>query len=404
MPNVLVTGAQWGDEGKGKIVDLLAARADYSVRFGGGANAGHTLVVDGKRLVLHLVPAGILHPRCRGLIGNGCVVDPRGLLAELAGLEAAGIDVGPDRLRVSELAHVVTPYHKLADQAGGKAIGTTGRGIGPAYTDKVRRTGLRLREIVLGTHLPILEAQHRHYAHLLGDDAALPSPTEVAKALSEDLDALGSRVGDLAVELHAAMRADKAVLFEGAQGALLDVDHGTYPYVTSSTTTAGGASSGVGVYVELARRVAVLKAYTTRVGNGPFPTELLDETGERIRAIGKEVGATTGRPRRCGWLDLPALKHAFRLNGVTDMAITKLDVLANFATLRVATEHRAGAPVYRDFEGFGPLEGVTRYEELPAAARTYLTFLAEALDARLSLLSLGAERERTLVLHEVLPA
>ncbi len=404
MPNVLVAGAQWGDEGKGKIVDHLAARAEYSVRFGGGANAGHTLVVDGAKLVLHLVPAGILHPQCRGLIGNGCVVDPKSLRGELDGLAAAGVDAGPARLGVSALAHIVTPYHTLADQAGGKAIGTTGRGIGPAYTDKVRRAGVRLGDVLAGAHLPMLEAQRAHYARLLGDDVALPEAADVARALSDDVGALAAHVVDVGEELHRAMRRGARVLFEGAQGALLDVDHGTYPFVTSSTTTAGGVSAGVGVYVELARRVAVLKAYTTRVGNGPFPTELDDETGQRIRDVGREVGATTGRPRRTGWLDLPALARAFRLNGTTDMAITKLDVLAGFESLKVATDHRAGAPVYRELEGFGSLEGITRYDELPQAARRYLELLSRELDARLSILSLGAERDRTLVLHEVIGA
>jgi adenylosuccinate synthase len=403
MPNVLVTGAQWGDEGKGKIVDHLAARADFSVRFGGGANAGHTLVVGGKKIVLHLVPAGILHARCRGLVGNGCVVEPKGLLEEIDGLTAAGIDVRPERLRVSELAHVVTDYHRITDRIGGKAIGTTGRGIGPAYTDKVRRTGVRLGDVLAGTHLAHLEAQHALYGKLF-PDAELPSPAVAAEALTADLGRLAPYVGDIAEELHAAIKKNAAVLFEGAQGALLDVDHGTYPFVTSSTTTAGGASSGVGVYVELSRRVAVLKAYSTRVGNGPFPTELSDETGERIRAVGHEFGATTGRPRRCGWLDLPALRHAFRLNGVTDMALTKLDVLAGLETIRVATEHRAGVPVLRDFEGFGSLDGIESRDALPKSAKVYLDFLESALDAPISLLSLGAERDRTLVLKEIFPS
>lgn len=404
MPNVLVTGAQWGDEGKGKIVDHLAARADYSVRFGGGANAGHTLVVGGKKLVLHLVPAGILHPRCKGIVGNGCVIDPASFAKEISELSAAGIDVSPPRLGISEIAHVVTAFQKIADGITGKAIGTTGRGIGPAYTDKARRAGVRLVDVVRGEHLSVLETQRAHYAKLLPDDVELPSAKTVADDLSNVVSGLAAYIGDVAEEVHSAMKANAALLFEGAQGALLDVDHGTYPFVTSSTTTAGGASSGVGVYVDLHRRLAVSKAYTTRVGNGPFPTELLDETGEKLRALGHEFGATTGRPRRCGWLDLPALRHAFRLNGVTDMAITKLDVLAGFETIRVATEHRAGAPVYRDFEGFGSLDGVNDRDALPKAARSYLAFLEAELDASLSILSIGADRDRTLVFREILPA
>lgn len=404
MPNVLVTGAQWGDEGKGKIVDHLAARADLSVRFGGGANAGHTLVVGGKKIVLHLVPAGILHPRCKGIVGNGCVIDPASFAKELDALRGAGIDVGTERLAIAESCHVVTAYQKLSDGITGKAIGTTGRGIGPAYTDKVRRAGVRLADVLAGRHLPLLEAQRAHYAKLHAGEIELPPAAAVAEELAAVVSGLAPYIGDVAEEVHRAMKHDRAILFEGAQGALLDVDHGTYPFVTSSTTTAGGASSGVGVYVELHRRVAVLKAYTTRVGNGPFPTELEDETGERIRKIGSEFGATTGRPRRCGWLDLPALRHAFRLNGTTDMAITKLDVLAGFETIRVAVEHRAGAPVYRDFEGFGPLDAVTTEGALPNAAKAYLAFLEAELDAKVSILSLGPDRERTLVLREILGA
>jgi len=402
MPNVLVTGAQWGDEGKGKIVDHLAARADLSVRFGGGANAGHTLVVGGKKIVLHLVPAGILHPRCKCLVGNGCVIDPASFVKELTELRAAGIDVSAARLSLSERCHVVTAYQKVSDGITGKAIGTTGRGIGPAYTDKVRRAGVRLVDVLDGAHRPLLDAQRAHYTKLHGDEAALPPVATVADELSAIVEELRAYIGDVAEETYRAMKQDRAILFEGAQGALLDVDHGTYPFVTSSTTTAGGASSGVGVYVDLHKRVAVLKAYTTRVGNGPFATELSDETGERIRKIGSEFGATTGRPRRCGWLDLPALRHAFRLNGTTDMAITKLDVLAGFETLRVAVEHRAGAPVYKDFEGFGSLEGITTREALPGAAKAYLAFLEAELGAKISILSLGPDRDRTLVFEEIL--
>jgi adenylosuccinate synthase len=400
MPNILVTGAQWGDEGKGKVVDHLAARARYSVRFGGGANAGHTLVVNGKKLVLHLVPSGILHAECIGLVGNGCVVEPAGLLAEIAGLQAAQVDVGPARLRVSNLAHVVTPYHRVVDGISGKTIGTTGRGIGPAYTDKVRRTGVRLGDVLTHSHLPQLEAQYAIYTKLY-PEAELAPPAQVAENLREQVAQLQAYVADVGVEVDAAIRRDDAILFEGAQGALLDVDHGTYPFVTSSTTTAGGVSSGVGTYVELGRRVAVLKAYSTRVGNGPFGTELFDDVGRRIREIGREVGATTGRPRRCGWLDLPALRHAFRLNGINDMAITKLDVLAGLPTLQVATEYRAGAPVYRTFEGFDAVTDISSYEALPASARNYLEFIGTELGVRLSILSLGAERMQTLILHDL---
>ena len=404
MPNVLVTGAQWGDEGKGKVVDHLAARATFSVRFGGGANAGHTLVVGGKKIVLHLVPAGILHPGCKGVVGNGCVVDPLGFAKEIDALRGAGVDVSAERLSMSELCHVVTTYQKISDGITGKAIGTTGRGIGPAYADKARRTGVRLGDVLSGAHLPGLEAQRAFYARLHEGEAELPPAKLVAEELSEVVSRLAPHIGDVAEEIAAAIARDEKILFEGAQGALLDIDHGTYPFVTSSTTTAGGASSGTGVYVELHRRVAVCKAYTTRVGNGPFPTELSDETGERIRTVGGEFGATTGRPRRCGWLDLPLLRKASRLNGTTDLAITKLDVLAGFERRRVCTESRAGTPVYTDFDGFESVEGVTSKDTLPREARSYLDFSERESGSPIALLSLGADRDRTLIFKEILPS
>ena len=280
MPNVLVMGSQWGDEGKGKVVDLLAEHAHYVVRYGGGANAGHTIHANGRKLVLHLLPSGMLHASVRGVVGNGCVVQLSSLQEEVQGLEALGLGPTPDTLVVSRFAHLVTPYHLAADAFFGKAIGTTGRGIGPAYGDKVRRAGVRLVDLERGQSLALLEAQEdwtRKVLGAFGFEGELPSAAEAERSLRGTFAELAKYVGDPAPELAAAMKKDARVVFEGAQGSLLDIDHGTYPFVTSSTTTVGGVSSGVGAYVALDHRLAVLKAYTTRVGNGPFPTELLGD-------------------------------------------------------------------------------------------------------------------------------
>ena len=397
MPNVLVVGAQWGDEGKGRVVDHLAARAAYAVRFGGGANAGHTLVVNGQKTVLHLIPAGALNPNCRGLIGNGCVADPAALLVEIEQLRAAGVPYGPDRLGISGRVHVVTAFHRAYDRAEGAAIGTTGRGIGPCYTDKAARRGVRLIDVLDGVHRPVLEAQQAVVA-ALHPEIALPSVEAVAADLEAHLHSLAPYVVDVPAELEAAMRADAHVLFEGAQGAGLDVDHGTYPFVTSSHTTAGGVTNGVGVYVELHRRIGVAKAYCTRVGHGPFPTEVEGETGDFLRTQGHEYGSTTGRPRRCGWLDLPALREAVRLSGLTDLVVTKLDVLAGLPELKVATGHDKNGPIYRSYPGFGDVSSVREFGSLPGAAQTYLNDLAEGAATPISIVTVGAEREALMTL------
>ena len=391
MPNLLVVGAQWGDEGKGRVVDHLARDASHAIRFGGGANAGHTLVVDGRRVVLHLIPAGALQPGCRGLIGQGCVADPLALCGELDGLAAAGIPHQPDRIGVSPLTFVVTPFHRALDRATGAAIGTTGRGIGPSYADKVARRGLRLGELVDGAAADILATQRAQVA-ALRPELELPSVEEALASLQPAARRLAPYLADVTSEIEAAMRRDEVLLFEGAQGAGLDLDFGSYPFVTSSHTGAGGVCNGVGLWVDLHRRVGVLKAYATRVGHGPFPTEDHGAAGDHIRAVGREVGATTGRPRRCGWLDLPALKAAVRWSGLTDLVVTKLDVLAGLDEIPVAVEHGPNGPRYQYFAGFGDITGARTWAELPAAAQALLTFIEASLSTPIALVTVGAER------------
>ncbi len=401
MPNVLVMGSQWGDEGKGKVVDLLAEHAHYVVRYGGGANAGHTIHANGRKLVLHLLPSGMLHASVRGVVGNGCVVQLSSLQEEVQGLEALGLGPTPDTLVVSRFAHLVTPYHLAADAFFGKAIGTTGRGIGPAYGDKVRRAGVRLVDLEKSQSLALLEAQEdwtRKVLGAFGFEGELPSAAEAERSLRGTFAELAKYVGDPAPELAAAMKKDARVVFEGAQGSLLDIDHGTYPFVTSSTTTVGGVSSGVGAYVALDHRIAVLKAYTTRVGNGPFPTELLGDKGELLRQKGAEFGATTGRPRRCGWLDLPGLRRAFLVNGFDRIALTKLDVLEDFGPLDVATGDDGGdGRSYETLDGFGGgVAGSSDLASLPAAARAYTDRIARELDVGYALISTGVARNHTI--------
>jgi adenylosuccinate synthase len=420
---VVVIGTQWGDEGKGKVVDLLTERAGAVVRFQGGHNAGHTLVVEDQTTVLHLVPSGILRDDVRCYIGNGVVLSVEALREEIAALEARGVPV-IERLRVSEACSVIFPYHVALDQArerarGAKAIGTTGRGIGPAYEDKVARRGIRVGDLLDGHTLPDkLHAVLHFHNHVLSTyfDAApvdFQATLDGALAAGEFLRPLATDVGD---ELFEAYDRGERLMFEGAQGSLLDIDHGTYPYVTSSTTTSGGAASGSGFapgnidYV-----LGITKAYTTRVGAGPFPTELHDEVGERLGHIGREFGATTGRPRRCGWLDAVALRHCVRLNGVSGLCITKLDVLDGLETVRIATSyevdgkrmHRppAGAdgwarvePVYEDLPGWSDsTAGATSLDELPPNARRYLDRLSELIGASVDIISTGPERNQTII-------
>ncbi|TMB32818.1 MAG: adenylosuccinate synthase [Deltaproteobacteria bacterium] len=422
--NVVIVGAQWGDEGKGKIVDLFTSWADVVVRFQGGANAGHTLVVGGTKTVLHLVPSGVLHPGKRCFIGNGVVVDPEALSQEIDILKSRGLLVEPQQLVVSENAHVIFPYHKRIDlgreeKSGRKKIGTTGRGIGPCYEDKVARRGIRMRDLlkpeVLRERLKerIGEA-NAQIAALGGEQVKLETVHAEAARLGQKL---AEYVGDASEKLAHEVERGKAVLFEGAQGTLLDVDHGTYPYVTSSNTVAGNAAVGAGLGpTSIHSVIGITKAYTTRVGNGPLPTELDDASGERLRTVGAEFGATTGRPRRCGWMDALVLRYAARVNGLSGLALTKLDVLTGFDKVQVAVAYKlpsgktlqefpsdpellaSAQPVYEELPGWKePIGDLRQYEELPANARRYVERVEQLVGVEAIAVSVGAERAQTIV-------
>ncbi len=404
--NIVVVGLQWGDEGKGKVVDLLARRAAWVARFQGGDNAGHTLVVQGRRTVLHLVPSGVLHPEVRAVIGNGVVVNPAVLVEEMDALAAAGVPTGPDRLLVSDRAHVILPVHRALDAAreearGAAAIGTTRRGIGPTYEDKAARRGLRVGELVDPGRLRegLARALARREA-CGGAEASLDELLAWAEPLA---DRLRPHVRDTAAVLHRALDRGERILFEGAQGTFLDLDHGTWPYVTSSNTVAGAAAPGTGVGPrDLHLVVGVAKAYTTRVGAGPFPTELHGEAAERLRAWGHEYGATTGRPRRCGWFDVPLTRRAVRLNGADAVVLTKLDVLGHLDAIPVCTAHEPGPdglprPVFRELPGWRrDISEVRRYADLPDACRAYVERLEDWLGVPVAALSVGPGREQTI--------
>ena len=422
--NIAVLGAQWGDEGKGKIVDLLTPRFDIVARYQGGHNAGHTVYANGRKFILRLIPSGILHPGVICVIGNGLVVDAEALFAEIDELEAAGISVA-GRLMVSDRAHVILPYHRELDllseaRRGERKIGTTSRGIGPAYEDKIGRRGIRVGDLA---DMPSLGDAVRHNVEarnrLIGDQAM-----DAAKVL-EDLRAAWTRLqpmtGDVSVYLDRARAAGKRVLFEGAQGTLLDIDHGTYPYVTSSNATIGGACTGLGVGLRAIDTVlGIAKAYTTRVGAGPLPTELLGEMGNRLRETGKEFGAVTGRPRRCGWYDAVAVRYAARVNGLDALAITKLDVLDGLEEIPVCTAYRcrgnvlndlpadvaqlsACEPIYETLAGWrNPTRSVRRYSDLPAEAQRYIARLEEISGVPVAIVSTGSAREDTIVREEKL--
>jgi adenylosuccinate synthase len=424
--SVVVLGAQWGDEGKGKIVDLLTEKIGAVVRFQGGHNAGHTLVIGGKKTVLHLIPSGILRADTLCLIGNGVVLSPAALKKEIAELEATGVDVR-SRLKISPATPLIMPYHIALDQArekaaGGKAIGTTGRGIGPAYEDKVARRGIRVADL----KYPVELAEKLHSAldyhnfvltKYLGVDAVDFQQTyDEALAFGEYVEPMKT---DIAGLLHDLRKQGKKVMFEGAQGSLLDIDHGTYPYVTSSNTTVGGALAGTGVGADSIDYVlGIAKAYATRVGGGPFPTELHDETGEDIRKRGQEFGATTGRPRRCGWIDIVALKRAVAINGISGLCITKLDILDGMPSLKMCIAYKYHGkqseyapldaqgwdqcePVYLEFPGWNETTaGITEWEKLPPAARAYLRSLEELSGCPLAIVSTGPDREATIILRD----
>ncbi|TMA56595.1 MAG: adenylosuccinate synthase [Deltaproteobacteria bacterium] len=410
MPAAVVTGTQWGDEGKGKIVDLLAEDADIVVRFHGGNNAGHTLVVDSQKTILNLVPAGVLHPGRICVMGPGMVIDPEVLVGEIDALRRRGY-LGDDRwLRISEQAHLIMPYHRAIDRArerlrGPGNIGTTGRGIGPAYEDKMARTGIRVEK-------------NGYLQALLGEPPL--SFDDIHERYRGYRERLRPFIADTTAELRAALAAGRRVLLEGAQGALLDVDHGTYPFVTSSSTLAGAASAGAGVPPRaIGRVVGIAKAYTTRVGSGPFPTELADALGDRLRADGDEYGATTGRPRRCGWFDAVVVRHASALSSVDGLALTKLDVLTGIDPLRVCVAHELDGerrdfppatqrgwervvPIYEELPGWRESLGAVRsLTQLPPNARRYVDRLSELVGAPILLLSVGPQREQTIRLGDV---
>ena len=425
MANVAIIGAQWGDEGKGKVVDLFTRQADIIVRFQGGNNAGHTLVVDGKKTVLHLVPSGALHADKLCIIGNGVVVDPEVLIEEIQALKAQGHLTSGDQLRISEQAHVIMPYHKAIDLArerlrGKGKIGTTGRGIGPAYEDKIARVGIRfvdlLEEDTFREKLERNIQEKNFYLKAILKEKALDFD-EIHERYGEFREKLKNYVTNTGVLLDEQIRAGKRVLFEGAQGTLLDVDHGTYPYVTSSSTITGGACSGSGVGPQKIQQViGISKAYTTRVGSGPFPTELDGAEGETLRREGAEFGATTGRSRRCGWFDAVGVRHAVRMNGMTGIALTKLDVLTGFKKIPICTAYRyqgklvsefpasckvmeRAEPIYEELDGWEePLDKVRSFSDLPKTAQTYVRRIEQVIGTEIILVSVGPGREQTILL------
>ncbi len=426
MSSTIILGAQWGDEGKGKIVDYYAADSGYVVRFQGGNNAGHTIKANNKTTVLHLIPSGILHDGVICVIGNGVVVDPWVLAQEMEGLEATLGKVDPARFFIHPRAQIIMPWHKEMDRIrearrGAKKIGTTCRGIGPAYEDKAARLGIQAwmlcDEEALRAQIDTII--HMREVSWQAQEMPVPTADEVLQAMAPICATMAPYIKDPSADMHAALKDNsKAVLFEGAQGVLLDLDYGTYPYVTSSNTIAASAGVGAGVGPRyLHNVVGVLKAYVTRVGEGPFPTEMFDEIGEQIQKAGGEFGATTGRPRRCGWLDLPALRYAIRHCGLTMGVITKVDVLSGLKEIKVCTAYKLGdevldvlpsnpsllskvEPVYESFEGWQEdISAVRKYEDLPPQARTYLEAVSEALDLPYAAISVGPERDATMQLR-----
>ena len=422
MSNTIIVGAQWGDEGKGKIVDYLTENTDVVVRAAGGNNAGHTVISNGTKYILHLIPSGILWKDKVCVIGNGVVMDPIGLLEEMAKLRGQGVTITPENLLISETAHLVLPYHKGLDKAreakrGDKKIGTTGRGIGPAYADKVERDGIRT---ILMTQPEILEEElrdrlARHNATFAELGVELVPVEETVKIILEAAKTLAPHITNTTVFLHEAIKAGKNLLFEGAQGTYLDIDHGTYPFVTSSNTTSGGACTGSGVPPRMIDKVvAVGKAYTTRVGSGPFVTEN-DAIGDMLHNMGREFGATTGRARRCGWLDSVLVRYAVMINGADELAITNLDGLDGLDTVQICTAYTlrgktihyppstaadlaACVPVYETHQGWNQdLSGIRKFADLPPLAKAYLKRLEELTGARVSLVGIGPDREQTLV-------
>lgn len=426
MSNTVVVGTQWGDEGKGKVVDLLTAKADLVVRFQGGNNAGHTLVVEGQQFIFHIIPSGILYEDKKCLIGNGLVVDPEVLLEEIESLKEAGIEISPKKLSLSDKAHIIMPYHKAIDVArevfkGGDKIGTTGRGIGPCYEDKMARTGVRAIDL---TEPETLEQKVR--INLKEKNFFLTKffnaePLDLKPILDKYLlmaEKLQPLITDVSLELDQALKANKNILFEGAQGTHLDVDHGTYPYVTSSNPVSGAVCTGAGIGPnQLHHVIGIVKAYTTRVGAGPFVTELTDETGDYIQERGKEFGATTGRRRRCGWLDLAVVRDSARLNGLNSLAITKLDVLTGLEKLQVCVGYELESeqinyrptslkkmalcvPIYKEMPGWQEdISQARRMDQLPATAQDYLKTIERITGIPMSIISVGPGREETIMVQ-----
>jgi adenylosuccinate synthase len=423
---IVVVGAQWGDEGKGKIIDLLAKSTDVVVRFQGGNNAGHTLVVNGEHFVFHLIPSGILHKGKRCIIGSGVVVDPQVLIEEIDGLKAKGYLQDDSQFLLSEEAHLIFPYHKRIDKGRERIrsgeIGTTGRGIGPAYEDRASRDGIRvidlIEEEVFRKKLEETLAQKNYYlTHILQEEGVELEP------LYQEYMRYGERlrtyITNTSLFLAQQIKEGKRILFEGAQGSLLDVDHGTYPYVTSSSTVAGNASSGSGIGpTQIDFVLGITKAYTTRVGSGPFPTELADDIGTMLREKGGEYGATTGRPRRCGWFDAVVVRHAVRVNGLGGLAVTKLDTLTGLKAIKVCTAYRLGKetitefpasaervarcqPIYEEYEGWTEdISGIRELSQLPPAARRYLEQIERLTQTPIHIVSVGAQRDQTIILRD----
>jgi len=421
MSVVVIVGAQWGDEGKGKIVDIYTQHADMVVRYAGGANAGHTLVVGGKKTVLHLIPSGVLHPGSHIVLGQGTVVDPKVLMYEIELLEES-CSLTPDRLMLSDRAHLVLPHHMQMDamgERGSNAIGTTKRGIGPAYQDKAARRGVRMADLLhpgrfrekVAANLEAWQPIARAHGEIL---PTVDSIADVYLPLGERLKPF---IGNSARVVYEAVRAKKNVLMEGAQGTLLDVDHGTYPYVTSSSAVSGGAAVGAGIGpTAIDKVIGITKAYATRVGEGPFPSELHGAPGEALRKAGQEYGATTGRPRRCGYMDLPALRYAVRVNGLGALAMTKLDVLSGMPTVELCVAYELDGerldepptdavdvarlkPVFESFEGWhGDISTARSLDDLPASARKYVEYIEREVECPITLVSVGADREQTIAL------